>query len=185
MLKGFKTKELIFLTLMGVLMFLIDFSISSGIDAASGISGIGYIVSGFIFVGLGVFAALVVRRFFSITILGLIYGVLAIPTPIFGPPGFYKIIIGLSVGIIADLIVFLFRYKKLGYYLSFTIGNLLTLPIWIFVLISFGLPGVDAVIKIIWLVIGVYFIQGLFGAWIGFKLYNKIKNKKIIKQISG
>jgi len=186
MFKKFKTKELIFLTLVGALMFVFDFAISSGIDSATGINGVGYIVSGFIFVALGVIGAYTIKKFGSIAILGLIYGLLITPTQILGPPSPFKIVLGLLVGIIADLVVLAFRYKKFGYYLSFTIGNLITLPAWIGIMILFGLPKVDEVISMIWIIALVYFIQGIFGAWIGIKLYEKKLSKtKIIKQISG
>lgn len=184
MLNNFKTKEIIFLTFTGVLMFVVDFIISTGIDAATGINGIGYMVSGFIFVALGIIGAYTVKRFGSITILGLIYGVLTTPTNILGPPGAQKILLGLLVGLIADFIVWIFKRKRLGYYLSFTIGNLITLPAWIGILILFGLPGVEEIMSIIWIIVGVYIAQGLVGAWIGLRVYDKIKNKGVIKQFA-
>ena len=151
----------------------------------TGIPGMGYILTGFFLVILAVITVLVVRKFFVVTLIALIYGFLISPTNLLGPPGFYKMIMLLIIGLIADTVIFLFKYKKIGYYFTFLIANLVSLPIWILMLKLLGLPGIKEILSFIWIYAAIYAIQGLVGAWIGIKLYEKkLKNKRIIKQIS-
>ena len=86
MFERFTTKQLVFLALMGAVLFLQDISISIPIYAATGIPGAGYAIIGITFVLVAIVGALVVPRFGSFTIMAFIYSVIAIPTPVYGPP---------------------------------------------------------------------------------------------------
>jgi hypothetical protein len=184
MLKGFKTKELIFIAILGAIVFAFDILFITSIEALVGIPGIGVLVDTIFVVGIATIGGLVVKKFGLFTGWSIVYSALAIPTNIIGPPGIYKLLIGLILGFVADLIVFAFKYKKVGYYLSLAIANTLCMPFILFLLLKLGLPGADQLAKAIWIFIPVAFIESLIGAWLGIRLYEKKLSKtKIVRQI--
>lgn len=186
MLKKFTTNEIVFISILGALVFAIDLIFVVGLEAAIGIPGVGVLIDTLVIVGIATAGGMIVKKFGVYTIWSLIYSVLATPTNIIGPPGAYKIIIGLLLGLFADLILLLFRYKKKGYYFALPIANVLVIPVLLFALITLGLPGVEELKSAIWIFIPVILIEGLIGAWLGIWFYEKkLKNKKIVQQISG
>lgn len=184
-LKQFSTKQIIFIALMAALLFALDLALVSGIDAAVGIPGTGVLVDSLLFVSIATIIGLTVRKFGTYTWLAFIYSVLTVPTNLLGPPGIYKLILGLILGLIADIVVIIFKYKKIGYILSLTIANTLLIPFMLFALKFLKLPGADELAKLLWFFIGIVVIESIIGAWIGIKLYdNKISKIKVVKQIT-
>ncbi len=182
-LKQFSTKQIIFLTIMGALLFVMDFLVS-GISIITGVPGTGGLVNTIFFVALATIGGIIVRRFGSYTLMAFIYGVLAIPNSTFGPPGAYKILIAVFLGIVADVIIFAFRYRNIGYYFSLTIANMLSIPVGLFTYKYLDLPGADELAKALWILIIIYGIESIIGAWIGIKLYDKkISKMNVVKQI--
>ena len=125
MFKKISTKELIFLTLIGVMWFVLDFIIGQWMNAITGLFMIGFlsaIVSGF----FGVILVKIRPRFFSFTIVLLIFGLLALPTASAGPVGFWpKVIIEVFVGLVADCWFLLTKYKTWSIVVGFYITVLL------------------------------------------------------------
>ena len=184
MLKRFTTKQLVFVALVGAALFVIDLLVS-GISAATGVAGAGGLINAIFFVGLATIGGLVVKKFGSYTIMAFIYGVLAVPTLAFGPPGVHKIFLAILLGLIADTVILLFRYRQIGYYFSLTIANVLGLPVMLFAFVYLGLPGADALRQALWFLMGVYAVESVIGAWLGILLYNKkISKMGIVQQIS-
>ena len=129
MLKSFSTKELTFISLMSALMFVADFLIAIGIVMATGIPLSGGIISVIV---IGFFFSIIlftVRKFGTATLVALIYTALASPTASFGPPGFYKLIIGLVLGLLLDFIIYAGRYKKFAYYLGIFFSFMIVAPV--------------------------------------------------------
>lgn len=184
MLKKFNTKELIFLAILGALAFVIDLVIVSGIDAATGIIGAGFLVSTVFFSMVVTAGVLIIKKFGMYTIGGFVYSVLAIPTLIIGPPGIYKIFIGTFLGLTADVTILLFRFKKIGYYFSLAVANILVLPVILYALIFLGLPGTELLADSLFFLVPVIGVESIIGSWIGIKLYEKkICKLTVVKQI--
>jgi len=62
---------------------------------------------------LFILCRLIVRKFGAVTLMGFIYGILALPLPSAGPPGFFpKILLMAFMGLIFD-IVFSFGFIKI------------------------------------------------------------------------
>jgi len=179
MLKSFSTKQLIFLTLIGTLAFLIDIIITYSFYFATGITGIGYIVTTFFFVVILVVGSLSVKKFGAFTIMALVYAFLMFP--IQGPR---KLIVALIIGIIVDTILYFSNYKKLGYYLAGFVSTLVTIGLFALYLFLLKLPEFDKFISALPLFVLPALIEMAIAVWAGFFIYNKIKNKKIVKQIS-
>ncbi len=184
-LKHFSTKQIIFLAIIGALLFVMDFFVS-GISTIVGVPFVGGLINTLFFVGLATIGGLIVRRFGAYTLMAFIYGVLAIPNNTFGPPGVYKIIIVLFLGLVADIIIFAFGYRVIGYYFSLTIANVLGIPVGLFTFRYLNFPGADELAKIIWLLMIIYAVESIIGAWVGIKLYEKkISKMNVVRQISG
>lgn len=60
--------------------------------------------------------ALIIRRFGAVTIAAGVYSAIAIPTALFGPPGVYKLLLGIMLGLLFDTLLLAFNYRKTGYY---------------------------------------------------------------------
>lgn len=181
MLKRFNTRQLIFITLIGVLLFLTELFISglSGLIVA----GSGFLLVAIFWTTIALIGGLTRKKFGTFTLMAFIYGALAIPTTVFGPPGIYKIFLALLTGFSVDLTIFIFNYKKIGYYFGAAIGQIVGLLLFVLAFILFGFPGKLELISSLWFLIPLYGIEGIIGAWIGFMIYNKIKNKSVIKQL--
>lgn len=186
MFKQFTTKQLVFIALLGALLFIFDMVVVSGIEAATGVPGIGVLIDTLFVVAIATIGGLVIKKFWVFTAIALIYSILTVPTNIGGPPGIYKIMIGLCLGLIADLIVLLFQYRRIGYYFSLTIANILTFPLILLSLTWLGLPGSEELKRFLWLFIGLTAIESVIGTWLGALLYDKnISKLQIIHQIKG
>lgn len=184
MLKKFSVRELVFIAMIGALLFILDLSISTGIDAITGIPASGTLITTLFFVALATIGGLTIRKFGTYIGMGLIYAILATPNTVFGPPGVYKILLGLIVGIVADMIVFSSNYRKIGYYLGLTAGIIVSLPILLYFMNLLGLPGAKELSSVLWFIIGLSAVESLIGTWIGMNLYEKkISKMRIIKQI--
>ena len=186
MLKGFSTKELIFIALMSAFMFAADFVIAIGIVTATGIPLSGGIIS---VVVIGFFYSIIlfsVKKFGTATLVALIYTALASPTASFGPPGAYKLIIGLVLGLLVDIVLYFGNYKKFMYYIAIFFGFMIVAPVMLGMIILLGLPGAEELGKMVVILMFVQGIEGVIGMWLGSRLYEKkLKNKRIFKQISG
>jgi len=184
MLKSFSTKQLIFIALMGAILFVMDLAVS-GISVAIGIPGAGGLLNTIFFVALATIGGRVIKKFGAFTMMALIYAILAVPNTTFGPPGLYKIPLALFIGLLADCIAAGFNYSNKSCYFSLPIANVLSIPLGLFAMSYLGLPGAEELAKYLWLFMGLYLVESEIGAWIGIVIYNKKLNKvRIINQIS-
>ena len=185
MLHKFSTKQIIFIALMAALLFALDLALVSGIDAAVGIPGTGVLVDSLLFVCIATIIGLTVKKFGTYTYLAFIYSLLTVPTNLLGPPGIYKLVLGLILGLIADIVVVSFKYNKIGYLLSLAIANTLLIPFMLFALRFLELPGADELAKFVWFFIALVVVESIIGAWIGIRLYDKkISKMNVVRQIS-
>jgi ABC-type thiamin/hydroxymethylpyrimidine transport system permease subunit len=182
--KKFTTHELTSIGLFGLLMFILSFlfgstlNIITGNPAASGF--ITEIIQGIILT----IAILIIKKFGTATIIWTIYGILSMPTNMFGGfPGPYKVILCLMLGILTDTVIYLFKYKKWSLYLTGLINNIVGLPIILYLYLKLNIPGAEIFIKYWPIIITFFFIEFCLGIWIGLKILNKIKNKRVIKLI--
>lgn len=170
---------------MGAVLFLQDISISIPIYAATGIPGAGYAIIGITFVLVAIVGALVVPRFGSFTIMAFIYSVIAIPTPVYGPPGLFKVLMSVMVGLIGDLLICVFRFKRPGYYLAGAVCNMVSVLLYVQMAFLLGLPEAGDYANTLWTLVVIYGVEGLIGTWLGHIVFDKIKKRRIVQQISG
>ena len=183
MLKKFSTKELVFIALIGTLLFLMELFIVAALGVIFG-AGVGFLAVAVFWTAIAIFGGLVVRKFGTFTMMAFIYSVLAIPTTVFGPPGIYKIIPATLVGFLVDVSVSALRYRKAGYYLGAIVGQVVGLLLFAVAFLLLGFPGQAELFASLWFLIPLYAVEALLGCWIGILVNNKLKNKKILRQIS-
>lgn len=182
--RKFNTKELAFIGLMGALMFALSFlfgnvlNIATGNPAASGF--ITQIIQGIILT----VAILTTRKFGTATYMWLIYGILAIPTNMWGGlPGIYKVLISLATGLIFDTVIYLFRYKIKGFFIGSVTTYIVLVPLLLWFYTQLNIPGAEKVLKYWPIMIVIFFALFSLGIWIGTKIFNRIKNKRTIKLV--
>lgn len=183
--KPFNTKELAFIGLMGALMFALSFLFGSALNIATGnpaASGfITQIIQGIILT----VAVLTTRKFGTATYMWLIYGILAIPTNMWGGlPGMYKVLISLATGLIFDTVIYLFRYKIKGLFVGCVTQYIVLVPLLLWFYTQLNIPGAEKVLKYWPIMIVIFFALFSFGIWVGLKIFNRIKNKRTIKLIT-
>ena len=186
MLKHFTTKEIIFIALAGALGFVVAFALGSGLLAVTGTPMVGGIIVSLFVAFIWVCAALIVRKFGVLTLITLIHMLLSTPTINFGPPGAYKIVIGVTLGLLMDIILYSTNYKKFAYYFSAALGFLLVIPYMIWFLKLLKMPAVEKLAPLMYPLMGIYLVEALIGTWLAFKFYErKLKYMSVVRQITG
>lgn len=184
MLRTFTTKQLIFIALMAALLFVINFVVGEGIIVATGIPGSSGFVTGLTNLAVLTLIGLIFRRLGAITLLYLIYGFLAIPTHMAGgPPGaIWKIIPLIITAFVFDLPTWLFKYRKVGFIVGLPAFVIIGLVVYIGAYRLMGIPLDEFIHVLPWLIVA-FTLLGYIGVWLGFVLYNRLKNKRMIRQI--
>lgn len=150
-------------------------------------TGFGGVINAFIGVMMLVVSILVFKTFGAATLVYLTYGVLGLPLPVLGTPGFLpKILIGLLIGLTADVVFLLSRrYERLAAFLaagsSAVVGGLLVIGFSL----AFALPGVEKLVKAFLLptpVVIMFILAGLFGL-LGLFIYKKLENTAVVLRI--
>lgn len=189
MLKNWTTRKLMAIGGLAALDFIVHvmasvLTITSGIVMASGT------ITAIVGPLLLSLCLLTVDRFGAGFVFLTLVGILDLPLAIAGPPGFLpKILIFMSMGLIADLLyaVFKKRSKLLAVsivgglddiYLTFTV---------IVVGLSLGIPGVEKTVSLVPLPIFtiMLFTVGIVSGYAGYLIYQKIENTSVVKRIQG
>jgi len=174
---------------MGVLLFIINAATGLLIVMATGIPLAGAVVMGFIVGILLALTALVIPLFPSVTIMGFVYSVLALATPISGPPGFVpKILVVTSAGIVADLTMLSLRRKseKAGAILAATLGMIVAMIVFAATFYFFLPKDVfEKFITVFPIVFVVSVIEAAFGGYVGYKIFQKIRTRSIVVRLRG
>lgn len=161
----------------------------AAINAISGISGLGGILNIFVFSMMAALCCLLIDKFGSATLMGLIFSICAIPVPVLGPPGFLpKILIGIAFGSSADMIYMLLkRNKKIAAIAIGIISAYVTLFLILWLGSLFSIPGIHES-KETFLTLPVIFGGGIYAAfsgYVGYLVYTKLKDTAVVKRIRG
>lgn len=183
---AFKTKELIFIAMMAALMFVINFTIGSGIIAVTGIPGGSLFVTAITNIIAVTIISLTIKKFWTITMFYTLYGVIALPSNMAGgPPGFvWKIPCIMLTGIIFDIVVYFANYKKIGYYLVLPIDGILGQGAYMLTYYFLGMKEFAVLLKAIPYLLPVILVLGYIGLYLAFIIYDRIKDKRVMKQIT-
>lgn len=164
--------------IFGVIAFIIAFALGSILTLTTGIPLIGSLLNG-VLTGMVLTIGLLSRRFyFSATIMWLAFSLCATMTTTLGPPGLYKVIIGLCAGILWDLLYsWIARYRNWGLILGGLIGSAsIMFTLILFLRVGFVKNAFEALQKYeksFWLILALNLIITFFGVMLGLILYNK------------
>ncbi len=183
MLQKFKTKELIWISLVTALGFVFAiFTLMA--STAVGNPALGGLMAMFLVPLLLALIYFPTKKIGSIILFGLIFSFLSVPTPmITQTPGFHKVPIILVAVIIAEIIYFFVKKDK---YKSILGGAGISVSLWIMLLITFpilGLPAAERFLKMATPLTFIAAILGAIGGYCGYFIYKKIENKSFVKQL--
>jgi len=181
---SFETKELITIGLVGALMFVLCFIFGSILNIATGNPGASAFITQIIQAILITILVVIFRKPGVATYMWLIYGILAIPTTLWGGlPGIYKVIMALVTGISFDTVVYLFKYKKWSFYLGGMVTYIIVIPLMIWFYYLLNVPGKEVALSLLPIMLVICVIEYVIGTFIGFKIYKKIENKQVIQNL--
>lgn len=172
------------MALVAAFAFIIMFSLAGAINIITGTPLIGGLALNIVFSFIMATALLIIRKPGTASLLVLIYSALSVPTANFGPPGIYKIIMGLIMGIIVDIVLYYGKYKKLAYYFGIGLVFFLAGPLLYIALILLKMPAANKIAGLMIPLMIIYLVEALIGTFLAFKVYNKIKDKSLIRQLS-
>jgi len=166
----------------GAISFVVMWALGSVLLIASGMPLVGGIASSIMNAFVLIIGIRLVDMVGTATIISLIVTSLAIPTVILGPPGVYKILLGLYMGVIFEGFVFIFRYHKLAYLFGLAITFAASVPLEYYIFKVLGFPAADQIRPMMYVIMLVYFINGLLGSWLGQRFYDrKISKLKVVR----
>jgi len=188
MKKGWTTTKLASIGGLAVLDVVLRL-MGAGIQAVTGFVGAGGIINSFLTPIMAMICLFVIDQFGAATVMFTVLGILELPFPLTGTPGFFPKVFVLTIaGIIADtMYFFLKRDKKVS---SLIIGSVLTLYL-AFAIVGVGrlfkLPGIGWTAKMFHspFVLLLSVLIGALGGYFGYIIYGKIKNTSVVKRIQG
>ena len=184
MFKHISTKELVFITMMGVAWFILDFLVGQWVNALTGLFLIGAAVSSVVAGFFVVIMAKIRPKFGTFTLALLIFGLLALPTASAGPVGFWpKVVANFLAGFVGDSWFKFTKYKTWGIVVGFYVVATALLYLQTFSLIWFGIPEAGEILRIMPLVVLGFWVIGTLGLWLGFFVYRRIKDKHLVRQL--
>ncbi|OGD83359.1 hypothetical protein A2165_00985 [Candidatus Curtissbacteria bacterium RBG_13_40_7] len=187
MKKGLTTTKLIVIGGFAALNVLIELS-TSLITVYSGIPLMSGALTAFIGPIIGIVFLLTLNTLGAYTIFQLLYSVLILPTHLWGPPGFFpKILICLIIGLLIDFsFYYLKKYNKfLTLVLIAFIADFVGTVIFIILGRALNIPGVEKTAYFISspIFILAFVLVAAIDAFVGLKLFNKIKSTSVVMRI--
>jgi hypothetical protein len=179
-------KDSVFIAIIAGLSFILENSLGLVLlPLASSIPLIGGTLSAIPDAAIIFLGAYLVPRRGSILLFATILLTLSIVTPSFGPPGFYKIFIGLALGGVFELLVLVNRSTAF-YILSTGLAFSASVPMTYLAWTLFGLPGVATLRPKLPYLMGIYFVEGIMGALLGSFLYKtRLSKMAAVKKVRG
>lgn len=175
--KWIDRKDSLFIAIVAGLSFIVENSLGLILfPLASSVPLIGGTLSAIPDATIIFLGAYLVPRRGAVLLFATLLLTLSIVTPSFGPPGFYKIFIGVILGGIFELVLWFNRSTALyvfGTALAFSLSVPVTFTAWMYL----GLPSVGLLRTKLPLLMAVYFVEGLLGALIGNFIYKSRLSK--------
>jgi ABC-type thiamin/hydroxymethylpyrimidine transport system permease subunit len=145
---------------LGATLFALNLVIGGALVYATGIPGLSAILSGLFVPFVLSLAVLITRRSGAATTVWLVYSLLAIPTVLNGPPGVYKVVIGLVAGLAFDLPIIVLRGRAVGHYIGLIAYTVINLAAFWLAFILLSLPGREAFQKAVFVIAAIFFVEG-------------------------
>jgi hypothetical protein len=164
-------KDTVFIAIIAGLSFILENSLGLVLlPLASSVPLVGGTLSAIPDAAIIFLGAYLVPRRGAVLLFATILLTLSIVTPSFGPPGFYKVFIGVGLGGIFELLL-LFNRSTVFYVFSAGLAFAGSVPMTYLAWTFFGLPGVATLRPKLPFLMGIYFVEGTIGALLGSFLY--------------
>jgi len=158
--------------MLSVACFLVDSSIGLVLIPFIPIPLVGGLASAFFEAALLYICANIVPRLGAATILATIWLAMATVTPSFGPPGAYKIVIGVALGISAELVLVVLGRRPFAYMIAIAVAFALSIPITYYAWVRVGIPDADKLRGYILYLMSIYVLIGIVGCFAGKKFFD-------------
>ncbi len=153
--------------------FALAFLLGVGIITATGIPATGGIANIFVAVMLIVVGMQIVPKFGFATLTAALIFTYAIPTVIGGPPGVHKVLNGILIGLVADIVAVAFGRGRLAYMFAGMFGAITSILSIYAVLVILNLPGVAKLKPLLLPLTGVQAVLGLLAGLAGYALFQR------------
>lgn len=173
---------------LGVLTLLINLATGTVVVLATGVIAAGGVVMATFQPMMMVLSRLILPRFGSATLVGTVYGVLALGVPILGPPGFLpKLVITLAAGLATDGIFQLFRNQHRRAAVVASIGSAYTTFLIMLAAFTLVLPeNIPTIFTKTPMLIGALVAVlplGALGGYLGWLIFDRIKERELILRL--
>lgn len=181
-----RLQDFILSGVFAALIFATAFLLGAGIIMATGIPATGGIANILAAVLVLVVGAHLVPRFgFGMLTMGLMF-TLAIPTLIGGPPGAFKIVNGVLIGLVFDIILAFAGRRTWAYVVAGSLAAVTSITSIYFAMVLLGLPGVEKLQPLVLPLTLMQAVTGAVGAWLGTMIYQRrLKNLRFVRQLLG
>lgn len=176
-MRPWTTKDFVVSGILAALTFALSFALGAGIILATGIPATGGIGNIFVAVLILIIGMRIVPKFgFGALTIGLVF-TFAIPTVIGGPPGVYKIINGVLIGLVADVILVLGRRARWAHILAGSIGAVVSILSVYVALVILKLPGASKLAPLLLPLAAVQAVLGAAAAWVAVQIFERRLSK--------
>ena len=158
-------KHFILSGVLAALIFALAFLLGAGIISATGIPATGGIANIFVAVFVLIIGMKVVPKFgFSTLTVGIVF-TLAVPTIIGGPPGVYKPVNGILIGLVADITIYIGRYNRWSYILGGSLAAVTSIVSIYVAMVVLKLPGIEGLRPLLLPLSVMQAVLGALAAW--------------------
>lgn len=169
----------------GGLLFAINLSLGAGLTYATGNPGFSGLITGLTTSFVLYMLMSTTKRFGAITIAFTLYCLLATPTVLMGPPGPYKILVGLICGLTFDLILYLLKYRFYSFLIGFLGYVLVMLAGMYTAYVYLSLPQLDKFRNLMFILATIFTVEGWVAAWLSkITFERRIKKLSVVKKVS-
>jgi hypothetical protein len=164
-------RDLIVVSMLSVACFLIDASLGLVLIPLIPIPLVGGLLSCFFEAVLTFISMYTVPRVGGPMVFATLWLAMASITPSFGPPGPWKILIGVGLGLTAEILLLVIGRSPMAYVIGITVAFSLSIPTTYAAWVLFGIPSSQQLRSYIPLLTGLYAIIAAAGAYVGSRLY--------------
>lgn len=165
------------LVVFAVSAFLVAVGLGTAINIAFGVPLLGGIVNGVLTAGILTIGLLTVPRWFAATTMWFVFSCLCVPTATLGPPGLYKIPIGLVAGLLWDAVYQAARRRLAGLLIGALLGAVSIIGSMLILLRLVAGEGMTEVyqryVTFIWAILGINALATTLGVLLGSWLFQR------------
>ena len=168
-----ETKHFVLAGIFAAVTFAVAFMLGTGIIVATGIPATGGIANIFAAVLIVIIGVKLAPRFgFATLTIGLLFTI-AIPTIIGGPPGIYKVINGILIGLTADIVLFFGKRTYISHIVAGSLAAVVSIVSIYYAMLILGLPAVEKLKPLLLPLSILQAITGAAGAYVGQRIFDK------------